>query len=95
MKVRDMRTGICAICGHKEVLCAEAIEFGARGKSRTKGVAYEGKDGMMGFQPDMNKALGALRSYTCRSCGYTQWFADNPAGVPADENMRTTIIRGK
>ena len=94
MKTSDMRKGVCALCEHDEVVKAELLEFGARGTSRPMGVAYGGKDGMLGFQPKLEEPHGALHAYTCRSCGYTQLFADDPKSIPIDDNSRTEIVRG-
>jgi len=93
MAMLDMRDGVCAVCEHDEVICAEALEFGARGATRPMGVAYGGKDGMLGFQPEMGEAKGALRTYTCRSCGYTQWFADRPDRIPIEANLKTAKVK--
>ncbi len=89
-----MRQGVCAVCDHREVVSAEAIEFGARDTTGPAAIAYAGKDGVYGFQPKLKQGHGKLRSYTCRKCGYTQWFADKPADIPLDRNMRTKLIKG-
>jgi len=91
----DMRTGVCAVCDHREVVRAGAMEFGARGTSRPMAVTYDGKDGVYGFQPKLEEGHGRLRSYTCRSCGFTQWYADTPDKIPLNANMGTKLIKAK
>jgi predicted nucleic-acid-binding Zn-ribbon protein len=91
----DIREGRCPVCGHNEVVEAEPLEFGARGTSDRMAVAYDGKDGVMGFQPRKDQPFGALRSYTCRSCGLTQWYADAPETIPIAQNQGTRLIRGR
>jgi hypothetical protein len=39
--------------------------------------------------------LGVFKTYVCRKCGYTQWFASRPEAIPIGESHGTTLINGK
>ncbi len=82
--MRDMRKGVCALCEHTEIVVAAAKE--------TAGpvfvpLAVASRQGWLGREP-----VGAFTTYTCRSCGYTQWFASKPSEIPIDEDKWGTVL---
>ena len=42
----------------------------------------------------MSPTHGGLFGYTCRGCGYTQLFVQNPADVPVSTAHHTRVIVG-
>ena len=96
MTMRDMRSGICALCDHAEVIDAPAIEYSGDGTPVRLAVTHT-PDDLDDYIPsstrDADRPLGVLRMYVCRSCGYTQWFAHKPARIPIDEAHGTRLIK--
>jgi predicted nucleic-acid-binding Zn-ribbon protein len=37
---------------------------------------------------------GVFQVYSCRRCGYSQWFLANPSAVEIGPQHRTRIVRG-
>jgi hypothetical protein len=86
--MQDMRQGFCPLCGHNEVIEASATDFvGDAGPTRPMSVTHEiGWGGV--------KHIGVFDTYVCRRCGFTQWFARNPDGIPIGEGHATRLIQG-
>jgi hypothetical protein len=101
--MEDIRKGACPLCKHNEIVEAEALEFGDFNVASPKGVAYAvtrpqemlGMTVAKGGAPSLPDVFGALVSYTCRRCGYTQWFAKDPAQIPIHPGNRTRLIKGQ
>lgn len=87
--MQDIRTGICPLCDHREIIQATPREF-SRSHVLRYAVAYG--DGWTG--KDMNKAYGLMQLFVCRSCGYSQFFTENPAQIPIDPSLETTLVKG-
>ena len=82
----DMRQGTCAVCRHNEIIESIPSE------------QSEGGDDFL-FAVRYRKILsverwGTLHLYTCRRCGFAQWFAENPQNIPIDAKMQTRLITG-
>jgi predicted nucleic-acid-binding Zn-ribbon protein len=76
------KTGICSKCQHTELLQILAIpetnEYGSYPMSfalRKKG------EGWLGEKLEI---VGRLTAYMCRSCGYTEMYAYDPAAIVPD-----------
>jgi hypothetical protein len=85
----DMRNGKCALCGGK-VLAAPAFEFYGEGGffERPASVTFE----KSAFLTNSVRKIAPLTMYVCRSCGFVQWFADDPRSVPIDEEHHTRLV---
>lgn len=90
--MRDMRDGICPLCEHNEIIEAVAAEFGDQDVERVKAVTYDPRWVIEGRNP--KHPHGPLKMVVCRRCGYVQWFADDPASIPIDDEHRTRLIGG-
>lgn len=93
----DIRKGICPLCGHNEILEAVPFEFDDTAIPNQLALAHEPRPSWLAknaFAPGDSYSYGMLRLYACRSCGFTQWFTDNPASVPVGPKYRTRILRG-
>ena len=91
----DIRKGICPLCQHNEIVEAVPYEFDETTIPNQLALAHEPRTGWLNknaFSP--SDAYGMLRVYACRSCGFAQWFADDPKRVPIGEQYRTRILRG-
>ncbi len=83
----DIRKGRCPLCRHPEVIASQPVD------------EVGGASAPMALQKDRSRFTGlpkavhgALVTYTCRSCGYTQWFASQPAEVPIGAEHGTRLI---
>lgn len=89
----DMRKGICALCQHNEIIEAQALEFsGEFSRPYLKAITYSKMPTLN--RPQVDMPHGPLYTYTCKQCGYTQWFARDPETIPVDPDHRTRIIEG-
>jgi hypothetical protein len=86
--MRDMRKGFCALCGHNEIIEASTADFvGDSGPTRPMSVTYEiGWGGV--------KHMGLFETCVCRRCGFTQWFALEPAQIPIGPDHATRLVKG-
>ena len=91
--LRDLRQGRCPLCDHREVLESQVAEFGDQSVEHPMCVTYDKRWIQEGRNP--RHGHGRLQLCVCRKCGYTQWFADNPALIPVGSEYRTRIIRGE
>jgi hypothetical protein len=90
--MKDMRNGLCPLCGHNEILEASAVEFGDGDTEKVSAVTYDPRWVLPSRNP--NYPHGPLKLYVCRRCGYTQWFADCPENIPVGGQYGTRIIAG-
>lgn len=90
----SMREGTCPECGHGEVIETSVAEFGEQNTEHPMCVTYDARWVMPGRNPRRGHGHGPLRLYTCRSCGLSQWYADNPGTIPIGEEYRTRLIQG-
>jgi hypothetical protein len=91
--MRDMRNGVCALCNHPEVIDAPASEYTDSGDPVRLAVAHSPDDLDM-FSPKLSidRPVGLLRMFVCRSCGFVQWFASKPGKIPVDEAHGTKLV---
>lgn len=91
--MKDIRQGECPLCDHPEVIEAVPSVSGRYGDAyhlalsegrRTDGKTWE----------DTRVEIGPLTSFTCRACGFTQWFAQNPQSIPIGDGFHTRIVEG-
>jgi hypothetical protein len=88
----DMRSGVCAICGGEEIV--EAIKRDLLDESAEyQAVTYEAVDFGNLVPVYQRVPYGVLRMYVCRSCGFVQHFADNPATIPIGDEYLTRIVK--
>lgn len=88
----DIRKGVCPLCEHTEIVESVPADFGSKDHERTAAVTYEPRWVVAGRNP--NYPHGMLRFYVCRSCGYVQWFAEDPGSIPIGDRYLTRIISG-
>jgi rubrerythrin len=89
----DIRNGRCPLCEHNEIIAAIPAEFGNNDYEVKAAITYDARWALPGRNP-RSRAYGALTTYTCRSCGFVQSFADDPGEIPIDDAHRTRLIRG-
>ncbi len=89
--MEDIRKGVCPLCWHNQVIQGWPLDF-ASGMQNPLALAH-----VQSFVtgPRQDKPLGPLLTYTCRRCGYTQWFVKDPETVPIDEKAHTRLIEGR
>ncbi len=92
----DMRSGICALCQHPEVIDAPAVEYSSAEDPVRMAVTHapESLD-FFNAKRSIERPFGVLRMLVCRSCGFVQWFASNPSRIPVSEAHGTTLIKPK
>lgn len=90
--MKDIRRGNCPLCDHHEIIEAIPAEFGESDFERRESVTYEPRWILGGRNPKLGH--GPLRTYVCRSCGFTQQFADGPDRIPIAPRYSTRIIEG-
>lgn len=91
--MHDMRTGLCPLCNHNEIIESEAADFCEQGLEKPQAVTYDPRWIMPGRNPA--HPHGHLKMYVCRGCGYVQWFADDPQSIPIEEQYKTRLIKGR
>ncbi len=84
--MHDIRQGTCPLCGHNEII--EGKPYEDRQSSGIK--LASGHEGLP--WSSLARPWGVMRSFTCRSCGYTQLFVQEPSKVPIDEECCTRLI---
>jgi hypothetical protein len=89
----DIRQGTCPQCGHDEIIEARQHEFTGEGSATyPMCVTYDERWVFPGQNPSYGH--GQLYLYVCRRCGFCQWYAKNPEGIPVSEGHRTRLIKG-
>ena len=89
----DLRTGICPLCDHREVLRRQVTEFSGKASYQVKlAFAYGEAEGI--FDHALQHPHGLLWMYVCRGCGYAQWFAQDPAKIPIDPALGIELVKG-
>ena len=81
----DMRSGICALCQHPEVVRAHPKDRTHSGEIPLGAVAE-----IHAFSPDV--IFGAFVTFVCRRCGFTQWFAAEPSKIPIGAEHGTSLV---
>lgn len=90
--MHDMRAGTCAVCLHPEVIRASAVEFSGKFHREVPlAVTHEPNRSFFGPHP-VDQPIGPLEMLVCRKCGFVQWFAANPAGIPIGEKYKTSLV---
>ena len=87
--MQDIRAGICPLCDHREIIKATPREF-SRNHVLRLATAYD--RGWTGV--DKDGGHGFLQMFVCRSCGYSQLFAERPESIPISAEHETSLIRG-
>lgn len=92
----DMRNGVCALCNHREIVDAPALEYLDDDEATPLAVTHA-PDSLDFLQPRsaIARPYGALRLYVCRSCGFVQWFASKPSRIPIDDACGTRLLTPK
>ena len=88
--LEEMKNGICTKCGHTEVIRAKAADYAGDSQEKEMSVTADPRWVMPGRNPAYPH--GRLYLYTCRSCGYTEWYATKPEQIPIGEDYRTEIV---
>jgi hypothetical protein len=85
----------CARCGGNTLIRAIVRERGA-GDWYSPRVAALGltfrKQERPPNDPDLREPAGILEIYTCRSCGFSEWYVLEPERVPIGPEYATEII---
>ena len=90
----DNRQGVCPLCEHNEIVEAVPAEFGESNMEVSQqAITYDPRWLMSGRNPVYPH--GKLMVYVCRRCGYVQWFAENPEGIPIGAEYQTRLIEGE
>jgi hypothetical protein len=87
--MEDIRKGTCPLCRHNEILQTWPEEAGPAGGNLLAAAHEKGVLGLNWYKP-----LGPLSAFVCRRCGFTQWFAAEPARIPVDEKQNVRLIKG-
>jgi hypothetical protein len=87
--MQDIRKGSCPLCAHHQIVECTPVDhlYG-------KVALHVGAATAYGPSGDPTGTYSPFLAYVCRSCGYTQWFATNPAGIPIGKEQRTRLIEG-
>ena len=87
--MEDIRKGTCPLCKHNEVLETAPVEEGSAGNLEPLAAHITQKSSI--FIAGTSRS-GIFTAYVCRACGYSQWFAQNPAAIPVGEGTR--VLKG-
>lgn len=101
----------CARCGHRELLRVQmrertvvtgqqANEERAAPASLTfeRGVSYKGFFALQqvpSAAAKMDQPYGLLDAYVCRSCGFIDWYAQEPEHIPVGAIYGTQLVVAK
>ncbi len=92
----DIRQGRCPVCSHGEIVESVPIDFaGAHDRAHQMAVVYGQSDVTSVGSLDPRVSTGKLRFYTCRKCGLTQSYADQPEAIPVNADARTRLIKAE
>jgi hypothetical protein len=78
----------CARCGGRQLIRSrvrDASALGLRSAALTSDVRSEGT-------VDLSRQRGLLEAYTCRRCGFTEWYAQEPEDIPIGPAYGTELI---
>ncbi|MCA9674287.1 MAG: hypothetical protein KC464_04520, partial [Myxococcales bacterium] len=78
----------CARCGGRRIIRIRVRQQGGpglRSASLTHDVRAEGT-------VDLDRLRGLLEAYTCRRCGFTEWYAQEPEDIPIGPAYGTELI---
>lgn len=78
----------CARCGNRQIIRAQVRDvsaLGLRSAALTSDVHAAGT-------VDMTRPRGLLEAYTCRRCGFTEWYAQQPEDIPIGPAYGTELI---
>ena len=87
-----MKSGTCPKCGHNEVIESVPAECGNGDLERRMAVTADPRWLFPGRNP--KNEHGALTVYTCRRCGFCEWYASHPGEIPLGEEYKTRLIEG-
>jgi len=80
------------LCDHHEIVSAYPPEYGNSDLEHSSTVTADPRWVLGGRNP--KRGHGVLRAFFCRSCGFTQWFVEDPETVPIGDDHRTEIVEG-
>ena len=87
----DLRLGTCPLCRGNEVIeTVPSMFVGEPHWEAALAVTY--LDDGRGRDPA--RPSGLLSLFTCRRCGYAQWFAAHPGSIPIGREHRTRLVKG-
>ena len=86
-----MRLGKCPKCGGTEIIVAHPGEYGDGSQEvGPMSVTAEPRWVMSGRNPSYGK--GELVLYVCRTCGFAEWYAEDPQSIPIGEEYKTELL---
>ncbi len=88
-----MKNGICTRCGHPEVIKAVAADYAEDNREKPMAVTADRRWIHAGRNPEYTH--GELYTYTCRSCGFTEWYAEEPSEIPIGPDYKTSLLKGQ
>jgi len=92
--MRDIRQGTCPLCSWNEIIESVPADFSGDGSFEYRqAITYAGGD-VLKHVRQVHKPIGTLLRYTCRRCGYSQTFAEQPSAIPVGEPYKTRLIQG-
>jgi hypothetical protein len=78
----------CVRCKGRQIIRAsvrDASSVGLHSAALTSDVRAEGT-------VDLSRQRGMLEAYTCRRCGFTEWYAQEPEDIPIGPAYGTELI---
>ena len=85
-----MKSGRCPKCSHHEVIRTKAADYAENSREKEMAVTADPRWLQLGRNPSYPH--GVLYTYTCRSCGFTEWYAENPEEIPIGEKYETEMV---
>lgn len=85
-----MKNGRCPKCDHTAIVKSKAADYGGDNREYEMSVTAEPRMVFPGRNP--RYPHGVLHTYTCRSCGFTEWYAENPESIPIGSDFATELI---
>ncbi len=83
LRVNMRRTGQCPKCQHREILVLPLLDRDRRGITQPT-VASVTIEKKLGGVVQIPSYQGAVKLYTCRSCGYAETYVHDVESIPVD-----------
>jgi predicted nucleic-acid-binding Zn-ribbon protein len=79
------KTLTCPKCDGRQILHVDQMKLPSYGQGAIGAKPYPVPITVQQSFWRGTQAIGAFETFICRACGYTEWYAGDPAAIPVDE----------
>jgi predicted nucleic-acid-binding Zn-ribbon protein len=87
------KSHVCPKCHHNRILLIDSVpDMGEVSTEIRRLHVAKVRTGESYFGNERATAAGALTAATCRSCGYTEFYAEDPGSIPIDGKYVREVV---